>query len=109
MSLGGRAHAETPREELVHAYILLMLANHDYGGHRVLAMKEIEAAGKDLGLNLKGDGTPDERQITSDKQLAKARRLLKHARAKLEARDRDLAAAHVDTAIKELNFALKVK
>ena len=38
-----------------------------------------------------------------------ARRLLHHAREKLEARDRDRVAGHVETAIKEIDIALKVK
>jgi len=101
-----RAGAETPREELVHAYVLLSVANHDYGGHRVLAMKEIESAGRTLGLDLKGDRVRHESQLRSEEQLAEARRLLQHAREKLEARDRERAADRVDLAIKEIDLAL---
>ena len=41
------AFAETPREELVHSWVLLKLANNDYGGHRVVALREVEAAGRE--------------------------------------------------------------
>lgn len=101
--------AETPRGELVHAYVLLKLANHDYGGHRLRAMEELESAGKMLGLELKGDGSEHERQLKSDEHLVEARRLLQHAREKLEARDRERAAERVDSAIKQIDLALRVR
>ncbi len=109
MSLGFSAFAETPREELVHSYHLLKKANHDYDGHRVKAMEAVQAAGKELGLELGGDLPDRERQWKSDDQLIEARRLLREARDKLEARDRDRVAAHVERAIKEINAALDVK
>jgi hypothetical protein len=109
LCFGLRAYAETPREELVHAYVLLKLANHDYDGHRVKAMEEVEAAGKALGLNLEGGGSEHERQLKSDEQIAEARRLLREARNKLEVQDRDRVASHVEKAIKEINVALKIK
>jgi hypothetical protein len=109
LSFGVCAYAETPREELAHSYILLKLANHDYAGHRVKAMKELEAAGKDLGLVLEGRGSEHERQLQSDEQVAEARRMLGEARDKLEARDRDRVAARLEKAILEIDAALKVK
>ena len=109
LSFGVRAYAETPREELAHAYILLKLANADYAGHRAKAMKELETAGKDLVLSLEGRGSEHERQLKSDEQVAEARRLLREARDKLEARDRDRAAAHLEKAIVEIDAALKVR
>jgi hypothetical protein len=109
LSVGVSAYAETPREELVHAYRLLKGADHDYDGHRVAAMKEIEAAGHKLGLALEGEGMKEESQWKSDKRLAEARHLLREARTKLEVKDRDLAGSEVDAAVKEVNMALKVK
>jgi hypothetical protein len=106
---GVRAYAETPREELAHAYVLLRLADGDYAGHRANAMKEIKAAGKALGLKLEGGGSGHEKQLKSDEQVAEARRLLREAREKLEDRDRDRVTVNVDKAIKELDAALKVK
>lgn len=109
LAFGVGVHAEPPREELAHAYYHLKFADHDYKGHRVLAMREVEIAGKELGINLGGDGQGEERQWKSDRKLDEARRLLRHAREKLEARDRDRVAAHVETAVKEIDVALKVK
>ena len=104
-----KAYAETPREELAHAYTLLKFANQDYGGHRGNAMNEIQRAGKPLGLRLKGDGWEHERQRKSDEQVAEAGRLVKDARDKLEARDRERVVEHLDKALKEIDAALRVK
>jgi hypothetical protein len=109
LAVGVSAYAETPREEVAHAHRLLKLANHDYAGHRVKAMKELEAAGKALHLELGGELIEHERQWKSDEQLVEARRLLREARNKLEKEDRDRVAARLDKAIEEIDTALKVK
>jgi hypothetical protein len=109
LSFGLSAYAETPREELVHAFHLLKTANHDYAGHRAKAMNEVEAAGRGLGLDLGGDVKDHERQWKSDERLVEAKRLLREARDKLEQHDRDRVAARVDTAMKEIDAALSVK
>jgi hypothetical protein len=109
LSFGVRAYAETPREELAHAYVLLKLAKHDYAGHRAAALRELEVAGHDLGLDLQGRGSEHERQLQSDELVAQSGRMLHELRGRLEARDRDRAAAHVDRAIHEIDEALRVK
>ncbi len=108
-SFGAIAHAETPREEVVHAYVLLAHANSDYAGHKAVAMKELHAVGLQLGLKLEGSVVEKEKQWKSDEKLAEAQRLLKDAREKLEEADRDRVSERVDKAIKELDVALKVK
>ncbi len=109
LSFGLSAHAESARDELVHAFRLLKKADHNYGGHRVAAMNEIEAASRDLGLEVGGDLQEHERQWHSDEQLTEARRLLHESRDKLEHRDRDRVADHVEKAIQEIDTALRVK
>jgi hypothetical protein len=106
LSFAARVYAEPPRQELIHAYVLLKHANHNYEGHRAKAMDHIEAAGKALNLKLEGDANEHERQWKSDQMLAEARHLLYHARGALEAHDRDRAAAHVDKAIDEIDRAI---
>jgi hypothetical protein len=106
LSFATRVYAEPPRQELVHAYMLLKHANHNYEGHRAKAMEHIEAAGKSLNLRLEGDANDRERQWKSDQMLAEARHLLYHARGAFEAQDRDRAAAHVDKAITEIDRAI---
>jgi len=109
VSFGISVYAESPRDEVAHAYVLLRLANGDYAGHRANALKELKAAGKALGLDLEGRGSGHERQLKSDEQVAEARRLLRDARDKLEDRDRDRVTVNVNKAIKELDAALKAK
>ena len=41
--------------------------------------------------------------------MEEARHLLHHAREKLEVRDRDRVAAHIEGAIKEIDVALREK
>jgi hypothetical protein len=109
LSLGGRVFAESPREELAHAYHHLKYADHDYNGHRAAAMKEVEIAGHELGIDLGGEGPGEERQWKSDRHMEEARRLLHHAHEKLEDRDRERVAGHVEGAIKEIDTALREK
>jgi hypothetical protein len=109
LSFGLSAYAETPREEVAHAFHLLQKADHDYAGHRAKAMAEVEIAGRSLKLELGGEIPDRERQWKSDEQMAEARRLLREARDKLEKRDRDIVADHIDTAVKEIDIALAVK
>ena len=109
LSFGIRAYAEPPRDELAHAYVLLKMAKSDYKGHRAAALQELQAAGHDLGLDLKGGGSEHERQMKSDELVAESSRMLREARDKLEARDREHVASHLEKAIHELNEALRVK
>ena len=90
---------------LQQAYTALEQADHDYKGHRIAAMKQVEAAGKRLGLNLRGDGKGHEKQGVSDQQLRTAQTLLQQASAGLTGKP----LKHVNHALKELNIALKIK
>jgi hypothetical protein len=106
LSFAARVYAEPPRQELVHAYVLLKNANHNYEGHRARALEHLQAAGKALNLKLEGDADNRERQWKSDQMMAEARHLLYHARGAFERHDRDIAAAHVDKAIEEIDRAI---
>lgn len=98
--------ASAPAAELLRqAYTALDKADHDYDGHRIEAMKRIEAAGKELGENIRGDGKGHEKQGVSDKRLRTADALLKQAIADLKGK----ALKHVKEARKELAVALKTK
>ena len=109
LSFGIRAYAEPPRDELAHAYVLLKLAKSDYKGHRAAALRELETAGHELGLNLNGHGSQPESQMKSDALVAESSRMLHEASNKLEAHDRQHIASHLDKAIRELDEALRVK
>jgi len=104
------ANAETPREEVNHAYHLLKWADADYHGHKAAAMDSLKAAGKELGLDLGSEGGWEhEHQSKSDAQLTEARKLLRDARDTMEENDRNRVAKHLEKAIKELDTALAVR
>ena len=101
------AYAESPRDEVTHAYHLLQRSTEDYGGHRAKAMSEIEAAGRSMNLSFEGFQIPvPERQWKSDAQLTEARHLLHDASEKLEGQDRERASEHLQRAIHEIDDAL---
>jgi hypothetical protein len=106
--------AEAAVKQLHEIKLLLESADHDYKGHRVAAIREINAAIRDLGGHAKGTGGGGNRepQTLSDEQL-------KTAVADLAAIEKNLgasthpqaatAAAAVAAAIKELNIALMIR
>lgn len=90
---------------LNQAYAALSVADHDYKGHRVRAMKQIEAAAKELGFTLAGNGHGHEQQVVSDDQLRTAQGLLRQAVSGLAGR----AQEHVQKAIEQISVALSIK
>ncbi len=100
-----RAQSTPSASLLTQAYAVLSVADHDYKGHRVRAMKQIEAAAKVVGVTLTGNGKGHEQQGTSDQQLQTATSLLQQARAGLPPK----AQRHVDKALEQLSTALSIK
>lgn len=90
---------------LQQAYTALERADHNYKGHRVAAMKQIEAAGKLLGVTIGGGGKGHEKQWVSDEQLRTAQGLLEQAVPGLTGKP----LKHVNRAMKDLNIALSIK
>ena len=90
---------------LIQAYADLEKADHDYKGHRADAMKQVEAAGKEIGVKVRGDGRGHEKQGISDEQLRAAQGLLEQARGGLGGK----ALGHVNKAINQINIALRIK
>jgi len=91
---------------LTQAYAALEVADHDYQGHRVKAMKHIEVAGKVLGLTLGGQGTGHEVQTTSDQQLHTAQTLLQQA---LVPGLKPRVQKQINLALTEITTALSIK
>ena len=102
-----RAHAKASSAltALDDAYATLAQANHDYKGHRVKAMKQIELAVQGLGGKISGKGKGHEPQGTSDSQLRVAQSLLQQAVVRLSAKP----LKHVNAAIAQINTALTIK
>jgi len=101
-----RVQAQTGNITLLDdAYATLAQADHDYKGHRVRAMKQIELAVQDLGGKISGRGKGHEPQGTSDAQLRAAQGLLQQASGGLSGK----ALKHVQAAITQINTALSIK
>jgi hypothetical protein len=95
---------------LQQAYATLEVADHDYKGHRVKAMKAIEAALKLLGSNISGQGRGHEKQAISDEQLRQVLATIEQVRGSLAAAGaQPQVVKHLDTAINQLTTALSIK
>jgi len=101
----GHAQASGSFTLLDDAYATLAQADHDYKGHRVKAMKQIELAVQELGVKISGKGRGREPQGTSDAQLRAAQGLLHQAAGGLSKK----ALKHVNAAIEQINVALSIK
>ena len=99
------AQQPAPAPLLREAYASLEVADHDYKGHRVLAMKHVEMAAKLLGVDIHGGGKGHEKQSESDAQLKAAQNLLNQALPGLSGKP----LAQVNKAIAEINMALSIK
>jgi hypothetical protein len=99
------ANDSTEAGLLREAYARLYVADHDYKGHRVRAMRQIEAAAAILGVELKGDGKGHEPQATSDAQLRQARDLLGQITGAVVG----TGLLRIQLAIEQLNLALAVR
>lgn len=95
---------------LMQAYDTLSVADHDYKGHRVHAMKAIEAACKLLGTNIAGEGKGKEKQTLSDEQLRGVLASIQQVRGSLAAGGaQPQVIKHLDVAINQLTIALSIK
>ncbi|HEV2438340.1 MAG TPA: hypothetical protein VG077_20315 [Verrucomicrobiae bacterium] len=101
-----RAQAQTSSAALLNdAYATLAQARHDYKGHRVRAMKQIEAALGEIGGKISSKGRNHEPQGTSVARLSAAQGLLKQASVGLSGK----ALKHVQAAIKQISIALSIR
>jgi hypothetical protein len=90
---------------LSDAYATLAQAKHDYKGHRVKAMKQVELALGEVGAKVTRTGKNHEPQGTSDAQLRAAESLIQQAKAGLSGK----ALQHADAALKQINEALSIR
>ncbi|HVM47380.1 MAG TPA: hypothetical protein VMU04_05100 [Candidatus Acidoferrum sp.] len=107
LAIGQRVFAgpAASRDLLVQAYTALEQADHDYKGHRVEAMKHVEAAAKLLGVSVRGEGKGHEKQGMSDEQLRSAQSLLQEARGGLKGKP----LKQVNKALQQISVALSIK
>jgi hypothetical protein len=91
---------------LQNAYLILATGNHDYQGHRVKAMHQIEAAAKLLGMSIGGDAKDRQSQPLSDAKLREARGLLQSVLGAAEVKNQNRISKHITEAINQINVAL---
>ncbi|HZM03403.1 MAG TPA: hypothetical protein VFC44_10285 [Candidatus Saccharimonadales bacterium] len=96
---------EAKAEKLRHAYRILERGDHDYKGHRLLAMHQIEAAAKILGVDLHGEGRGHEKQLLSDVQLHEAKHALEDIVDETHGKERQ----HIRKAIGQIDTALAIR
>ncbi len=94
---------------LQNAYLILTTGDHDYQGHRVKAMHQIEAAAKLLGLNLSGDAKDKQPQPLSDAKLREAQGLLQNVLGAAEVKNQKRVTRHITEAINQINIALSIR
>jgi hypothetical protein len=91
------------------AYMTLSIADHDYKGHRVRAMRALERACDLLGSDIRGDGKGKEPQAVSDAQLKESQAAIQKVRDGIAAGSQPKVVGHLDKAIKEIGIALTIK
>jgi hypothetical protein len=94
---------------LIRSYRILATGDHDYKGHRVKAMHQIEAAAKLLGVNLGGDAKARQKQVLSDDKLRDARGLLEIVLNSAEVKAQPRISRHITEAINQINVALSIR
>jgi hypothetical protein len=94
---------------MINAYDILATGDHDYKGHRVKAMHQIEAAAKLLDVKLSGDDKVKQKQILSDEKLLEARNLLNKVLDNAEVKGQPKVSKHISDAIAQLSVALSIK
>jgi hypothetical protein len=94
---------------LQNAYLILATGNHDYKGHRVKAMNQIETAAKLLGMTLSGDAKDKQPQPLSDAKLREAQGLLQNVLGAAEVKNEKRVAKHITNAINQINIALSIR
>lgn len=94
---------------LRRAYRILATGDHDYKGHRVHAMHDVEGAGKLLGMDLAGDLKDRTPQALSDDKLREAQGLISQVLGAAEVKDQKRVVKHLNEAVNQINTALSVR
>ena len=104
------AFSDSAEAGMLHrAYRILATGDHDYKGHRVKAMRQIEAAAKLLGLDLSGDLKDRQPQVMSDAKLREVQGLLQNVLGSAEVKSEKRVSKHIVEAINQLSIALSIR
>ena len=94
---------------LQNAYIILATGDHDYKGHRVRAMHQIELAARLLGMDITGSAKDKQPQPLSDAKLREAQGLLQNVLGAAEVQNQPRVTRHINAAINQINVALSIR
>jgi len=94
---------------LRRAYLILATGDHDYKGHRVRAMHQIEAAADLLGMDVRGDAKDKQPQPLSDAKLREAQGLLQSVLGASEVKSQKRVTKHITEAVNQINIALSIR
>ena len=98
-----------PEADLLRkAYVALSLADHDYDGHRVAALRQTALAGEIVGIHLRGDGYGEETQAESDAHLQDARTYLEQALPLAGNAAAGQLAGYIEQAIGQIDTAWRI-
>ena len=104
------AFSDSAEAGMLHrAYRILATGDHDYKGHRVKAMHQIEAAAKLLGMDLAGDLKDRQPQALSDDKLREAQGLLQNVLGAAEVKSQKRITKHITEAINQITTALTIR
>jgi len=104
------AFSDSAEAGMLHrAYRILATGDHDYKGHRVKAMHQIEAAAKLLGVNLSGDAKDRQPQPLSDAKLREVQGMLQNVLGSAEVKSQKRVSKHIVEAINQLSIALSIR
>jgi hypothetical protein len=104
------AFSDSAEAGMLHrAYRILATGDHDYKGHRVKAMRQVEAAARLLGLDLSGDLKDRQPQVMSDAKLREVQGLLQNVLGSAEVKSEKRVSKHIVEAINQLSIALSIR
>lgn len=94
---------------MIQAYDILASSDHDYDGHRLKAMHQVEAAAKLLGVKLHGDAKDRQKQVISDDKMREAQGMLEKVLNNSEVKSQDKISKHVSEAVHQISLGLDKK
>jgi hypothetical protein len=96
-------------QQLRQAYLILAKCDHDYQGHRVLAMHAVEKACALLGTDITGDSKNVQPQPTSDAELKQSQQIIQTVQTLATSNGQKKVANHLARAVNDINVALSLK
>lgn len=94
---------------LRQSYGILSKSKEDFQGHRVQAMKAVQAAAKTLHVSLRGVSQQQAPAAAPDIRLRQAQGMLQQVQISVAGRNQQRVAMQIDVALQHITTALAVK